>query len=164
MRNGSGGDAGSILFGTREQVGVGRGLAEFRAGRPVLITGGGETLLCLPVEGLDKERLAAFKALCAPVSPRLVLTGRRVRSLGLDLNEPVALELASEVDASMILTLVADAKSDHVFVPEPAGPAAVAAIDLVKLAQILPAVLVADTTAAIAAAFSPRIITVGQRR
>ena len=160
MRNGSGGDAGSILFGTREQVGVGRGLAEFRAGRPVLITGGGETLLCLPVEGLDKERLAAFKALCAPVSPRLVLTGRRVRSLGFDLSEPVALELASEVDASMILTLVADAKSDHVFVPEPAGPAAVAAIDLVKLAQILPAVLVADTTAAIAAAFSPRIITV----
>jgi GTP cyclohydrolase II len=102
----------------------------------------------------------SIQALCAPVSPRLVLTGRRVRSLGFDLNEPVALELAPEVDASMILTLVADAKSDHVFVPEPAGPAAVAAIDLVKLAQILPAVLVADTTAAIAAAFNPRIITV----
>src|SRR3979409_1317265 len=49
----SGGDAGSVLFGTREQVGVGRGLAEFRAGRPVAIKGDGKTLLCLPVEGLD---------------------------------------------------------------------------------------------------------------
>ena len=49
---------GSILFGTREQVGVGRGLAEFRAGRPVVVKSGSETLLCLPVEGLNKERLA----------------------------------------------------------------------------------------------------------
>ena len=155
MPNNSGGDAGSILFGTREQVGVGRGLAEFRAGRPVVVTGGSETLLCLPVEGLDKERLAAFRALCAPIAPRLVLTGRRARSLGIDADEPVALELMPDVDANTILALVADAKSDHVFVPEPAGPAAIAAIDLVKLAQVLPAVLVAETTATIVNAFNP---------
>src|SRR3990167_7837125 len=101
MRNSNGGDTLSILFGTREQVGVGRGLAEFRAGRPVLIVSGVETLLCLPVEGLDKERLDAFKALCAPIEPRLVLTGRRARSLGFDASEPVALELAADVDAGM---------------------------------------------------------------
>src|SRR5215208_2680060 len=35
MPNNNGGATGSILFGTREQVGVGRGLAEFRAGRPI---------------------------------------------------------------------------------------------------------------------------------
>lgn len=163
MRNSNGGDTLSILFGTREQVGVGRGLAEFRAGRPVLIVSGVETLLCLPVEGLDKERLDAFRALCAPIEPRLVLTGRRARSLGFDASEPVALELAADVDAGMVLGLVADATSDHVFLPEPAGPAATAAIDLVKLAQILPAVLVADTTVAIAAAFDPRIVTVEAR-
>src|SRR6478736_2810727 len=34
MPNNNGGATGSVLFGTREQVGVGRGLAEFRAGRP----------------------------------------------------------------------------------------------------------------------------------
>src|SRR5258708_39214944 len=95
-----------------------------------------EPLLCLPVEGLVKERLAAFQALCAPIAPRLVLTGLRARSLGIDADDPVALELMSDVDANMILALVADATSDHVFVPEPAGPAATAAIDLVKLAQV----------------------------
>jgi GTP cyclohydrolase II len=135
-------------------------LAEFRAGRPVVVTSGSEMLLCLPVEGLDKERLAAFRELCAPIAPRLVLTGLRARSLGIEADDPVALDLMPEVDARMILALVADATSDHVFVPEDAGPAAVAAIDLVKLAQVLPAVLIAETTATIVNAFNPRIITV----
>ncbi len=160
MPNNNGGATGSVLFGTREQVGVGRGLAEFRAGRPIVVKSGSETLLCLPVEGLNKERLVAFRALCAPIAPRLVLTSLRARSLGIDANEPVALELRPDADASMIMALVADATSDHVFVPEPASPAAIAAIDLVKLAQVLPAVLVAETTATMVNAFNPSIITV----
>ena len=159
MRNG-GGDAGSTLFGTREHVGVGRGLAEFRAGRPVILSGDDRTLLCLPVEGLDSKRLIAFRALCAPKSPRLVLTGRRARSLGIDTDAPVAIEIASEVDVGTIMALVADAKSDHAFASKPASAEAMAAIDLVKLAQVLPAVLVADTTPTIASAFDPRPITV----
>jgi GTP cyclohydrolase II len=159
MRNG-GGVTGSILYGTREQVGVGRGLAEFRAGRPVVITGDSETLLCLPVEGINPERLNAFRALCAPTVPRLVLTGRRARSLGLDANGAVAIELGSDVDTATVLALVADAKPAFVFLPQPAGPTASAAVDLVKLAQVLPAVLVADTTTAIAGALEPRIIMV----
>src|ERR1700759_1502176 len=84
MPNNNAGSAGSILFGTREQVDVGRGLAEFRAGRPLAVTSNNETLLCLPVEGLDKKRLTAFRAMCAPIDPRLALTGRRAQSLGLD--------------------------------------------------------------------------------
>ena len=158
-RNG-GSDAGSVLFGTRVQVDVGRGLAEFRAGRPLVINGGGETLLCLPVEGLDKERLTAFRAMCAPVPPRLALTGRRARSLGLPTNEPVALELTPDTDAAMVLTLVAEAKAQHGLLPEPAGPSATAAIDLAKLAQVLPAVLVADTTIAAANSYKPLVFTV----
>jgi GTP cyclohydrolase II len=59
-----------------------------------------------------------------------------------------------------ILALVADAKADYAFLPEPAGPAATAAIDLVKLAQILPAVLVAETSESKAATFHPPIVTV----
>jgi GTP cyclohydrolase II len=125
----------------------------------VVIAGSGETLLCLPVEGLDGKRLAAFRALCRPLSPRLVLTGRRARSLGLDADQPVAVEIAPDVDASAILALVAEAKADYEFIPEPASPEAIAAIDLVKLAQGLPAVLVADTTPAVTATFEPRIIT-----
>lgn len=155
----SGGDLSSILFGTSEQVGVGRGLAEFRAGRPVLISNG-ETLLTLPVEGLDSERLRAFRILCEPIPPRLVITARRARSLGIDADEPVALELTPEIDAQTILALVADAKAHHDFLPEPAGTAANAAIDLVKLAQVLPAVLIADTTPERAATFDPAIVVV----
>jgi GTP cyclohydrolase II len=139
---------------------VGRGLAEFRAGRPVVITGGGETLFTLPVEGLDAHRLTAFGTLCEPVRPRLVITGRRARSLGLDASEPIVLELAPGVDATTILALVAEAEAHHRFVVEPAGPAAIAAIDLVKLAQVLPAVLVADTSAAKAAKIDPPIVTI----
>lgn len=154
-----GGEAGSVLFGTGDQVGVGRGLAELRAGRPVAIVNG-ETLLALPVEGLDTPRLAEFRALCAPMLPRLVITARRARSIGIDASEPVALELPPSIDAQNILMLVADAKADHAFMPEPAGPAASAAIDLVKLAQVLPAVLVADTTPALVAKFDPAIVTV----
>ena len=76
----------------------------------MLITGGGETLLALPVEGLDAQRLAEFMALCAPVVPRLVITARRALALGLDATTPVALQLAAGLDADTILALVADAK------------------------------------------------------
>src|SRR5882724_2388227 len=160
MRDNKGAGVGSILFGTRAQVGVGRGLAEFRAGRPVVISSSGETLLCLPVEGLDKSRLAAFRALCAPIVPRLVLTGLRARSLGIETSEPVAIEMMADVEASQILTLSAEAVSNQAFLPEPAGNAASAAIELVKLAQILPAVLVADTTAQAIGSFNPSIVTI----
>jgi GTP cyclohydrolase II len=160
MRDDNGATAGSILFGTRAQVGVGRGLAEFRAGRPIVVNSSGEALLCLPVEGLDKSRLTAFRALCAPIVPRLVLTGFRARSLGIDTDEPVALEMMDDVDANQILTLSAEAVSNHAFLPEPAGRAAGAAIELVKFAQILPAVLVADTTVGALASLNPAVVTV----
>jgi GTP cyclohydrolase II len=159
MRNGVS-NLSSILCGTREHVGASRALAEFRSGRPVIIADHNETLLCLPVEGLDKDRLAAFRALAAPITPRLVLTSSRARSLGIDATEPVAIELSDDVDALTVLAMVQENKPDFEFLPEPAGAAAAAAIDLVKLAQILPAVLVADTDHAIAAAFEPRIITI----
>jgi len=161
-KNGAG-NLSSILFGTREHVGASRALAEFRSGRPVIIAGGNEALLCLPVEGLDKDRLAAFRALAAPIAPRLVLTSSRAQSLGIDADEPVAIELSDDVDTGTILALVAENKPDFEVLPEPAGAAAAAAIDLVKLAQVLPAVLVADTEPAISSAFDPRIVTVDAR-
>ena len=74
-------DVSSALFGTKGQIGVHRGLSEFHARRPVLITGGDETLLTLPVEGLDAQRLAEFMTLCAPAVPRLVITARRAHAL-----------------------------------------------------------------------------------
>ncbi|HEU0201882.1 MAG TPA: GTP cyclohydrolase II RibA [Burkholderiaceae bacterium] len=154
------GKLSSILCGTREQAGASRALAEFRSGRPVIITGSNETLLCLPVEGLDRDRLAAFRALAAPTALRLVMTSRRARSLGIEASEPVAIAFSDDVDAQTVLALVAENKPRFEFFAEPVGAAAAAAIDLVKLAQVLPAVLVADTDPAISEAFDPGIITV----
>jgi GTP cyclohydrolase II len=148
----------SSLFGTKGQIGVNRGVAEFHARRPVFITGGGETLLTLPVEGLDAQRLAEFVALCAPVMPRLVITARRALALGLDATTPVALNFTAGLDVDIILALVADAKIDRPVDVKAAGPAASAAIELVKLSQGLPAVLVADVVAG--GAINHHIITV----
>ena len=135
-------DVGSALFGSKGQIGVNRGLAEFHAGRPVLIAGGSETILALPVEGLNARRLAEFVTLCAPALPKLVLTARRALALGFDAAAPVALQLAASHDANEILALVADAEIDCTLAAKPAGVAAAAAIQLVKLSHGLPAVLV----------------------
>jgi GTP cyclohydrolase II len=141
----------SALFGSKGQTGVNRGVAEFHARRPVLVTGHGETLLALPVEGLDAQRLAEFVALCAPRRPQLVVTARRAHALGLDATAPMALQLAPDVGAAAILALVADAENDRAVEGKSAAATAAAAVELVKLSQGLPAVLVADAPSSLAA-------------
>jgi GTP cyclohydrolase II len=126
----------------------------------VLIAGDGETLLALPVEGLDARRLAEFTALCAPVVPRLVVTARRALALGLDATTPVGLQLTAGFDVSAVLSLVADIKTDRRVEAVAAGPAAAAAIQLVKLSLGLPAVLVAELAPTSALLSEHRIIAV----
>ncbi|HEY4141969.1 MAG TPA: GTP cyclohydrolase, partial [Pseudolabrys sp.] len=147
----------SALFGSKGQAGVNRGVAEFFARRPVLVTGGGETLLALPVEGLDAQRLAEFTALCAPAMPRLVITARRAHALNIGAQTPVALSL-DRLDVSSILSLVTDIDVDCNVDAKPAGAAASAAVALVKLSLGLPAVLVANVAPSVAAAHN--IVTV----
>jgi GTP cyclohydrolase II len=147
----------SALFGSKGQAGVNRGVAEFFARRPVMITGGGETLLALPVEGLDAQRLEEFTALCAPAMPRLVITARRAHALNIGAQTPVALSL-DRLDVSSILSLVADIDVDCSVDAKPAGVAASAAVALVKLSLGLPAVLVANVAPSVAAAHN--IVTV----
>lgn len=149
----------STLFGTKGQIGVNRGIAELHAGRPVLITGGGENLLTLPVEGLEPGRLDAFMTLAAPVLPELVITARRALALGLGASAPVALPLAKDIDVDVILALVAEPGIDKPLEARSAGGTAAAAIQLVKLSQGLPAVLVAKISAQQASAYSD-IVTV----
>src|ERR1700730_3070126 len=97
------GTANMSPFGDRGQIEVDRGLAEFRSGRPVLLRGGGETLLTLPVEGLDAGRLTAFMELCAPAPPCLAISARRAWALGFAA-EPAGLKLAADVSAARILS------------------------------------------------------------
>src|SRR5262245_3347599 len=134
----------STLFGSKEHTSVSRGVAEFLSRRPVLITAPNETLLALPVEGLDSRRLTEFKALCAPSVPYLVITSRRAHALGIDAKSPMAMRLSADDNTDSILAFVTDATSDRIPEAAPACRAAAAAIQLVKLSQGLPAVLAAD--------------------
>jgi GTP cyclohydrolase II len=139
--------ASSALFGSWRHTSVSRGLGEFHGRRPVLITATGETVLALPVEGLNGQRLAEFMALCGPVVPQLIITERRALALGLDASTPIALSLSAADDASKILALVSDTIIDRLPAGRPASSAAAAAIQLVKISQGLPAVLAADLVA-----------------
>jgi GTP cyclohydrolase II len=134
----------STLFGSKEHTSASRGIAEFLSRRPVLITAPNETLLALPVEGLDSRRLAEYMVLCAPALPYLVITSRRAHALGIDAKSPMAMRLSADNNTDSILAFVTDAKINRVPEAAPAGRAAAAAIQLVKLSQGLPAVLAAD--------------------
>src|SRR5258708_15702697 len=80
--------ASSALFGSWGHTSVSRGLGEFHGRRPVLVTATSEAVLALPVEGLDRQRLVGFIALCGPAVPQLVITGRRALPLCIDSSTP----------------------------------------------------------------------------
>ena len=150
----------SGLFGKPEQVAVERGLAEFRSGRPVIMTSPDETVAVLPADGMDDERLAAFKQLCAPARPHLVITARRARALGLDAAGPVGLAIGDLHTAAAIFSLAADTQVTRHLDVVAAGKTARAAIDLAKLAERLPALLVGEATPAALSACQPPLMTV----
>jgi GTP cyclohydrolase II len=150
---------GSTIFGSKGHTSVSRGVAEFQGRRPVLITAPNEALLVLPVEGLDARRMAEFVALCAPSVPHLIITARRALALGIDAASPMAVQLLPDDNANSILAFVTDATIDRTPDVRPAGRAAAAAIQLVKLAQGLPAVLAANVSRR-AFTSGPEIITV----
>src|SRR3954465_816381 len=160
-KNGNG-HAGSGVFGAPDRVLVKRGLAEFRSGRPVVFSSQGQNfLLTLPVDGLDEARLHAFQQLCALAEPRLVVTARRARVLGIESQGPVALKLANGTSVKAIDSLVADADPDEVAeLGGSASAAAGAAIELAKIAQRLPALLVAEISSPAHALMEPPLIVV----
>lgn len=134
----------SALFGSREYTSVGRALGELQARRPVQINAPGETLLILPVEGLDNPRLTEFVSLCRPATPDLIITQQRALALGLDASTPMAVRLPKAIDADKIFNLVAERKKHSLAEASAATSAAAAAIQLVKLSRGLPAVLAAS--------------------
>jgi GTP cyclohydrolase II len=147
------------LFGTPDHVAVERGLSEFRSGRPVLITGEGAVALALPVDGLTDERLMSYRQLCGAARPHLVISDRRAQALGLAASGPVGLAISEHDDAAAILALAADARVEHSLRVVAPSAVAGAAIELAKLAQRLPALLVADDATATAASCSPPLMT-----
>ncbi len=130
----------------QEQVDVERALAEIRAGRPVALRGA-DPVLALSVEALDGDAAAALAAL-AGTGARLVLPAARLRRLGLaDRSEAGAVALPA-IDPVRIETLALrlDGRIDAPVAPASAGDEA--ALALMALAQVLPAVLVVPGEAA----------------
>jgi GTP cyclohydrolase II len=133
--------AGLGPFGAADDVAVQRGIAEFQAGRPVIIEAADERMVASPVDGLTDATWNAFKTLCAPALPRLVITKRRAQVLGLDVTGPVFIALRADDTRDTIWSLAAGMSCERRGAAGMAGPAA-RAIDLAKLAQRFPALLV----------------------
>jgi GTP cyclohydrolase II len=145
-------------FGVADDVAVQRGIAEFHACRPVIVDAAGERILALPVDGLTEATWRAFKAMCASAVPSLVITKRRARVLGLDVGGPVFLAVADDDTCERIWSLAAGLQYDRCAATGMAGVAAARAINLAKLAQRFPALLVADAGAVTPAVLAQMIV------
>ena len=160
MRGDMSGNGKFDLFGKPKHVAVERALAEFRSGRPVIFRAGGEAAVVLPVDGMTDQGLASFRLVCAPGRPHLLITARRARALGLEGAGPTGLAIGDLHDAAAILSLAADTQVTRHLDEVPAGDTAGAAIELAKLAQRLPAMLVGDGTAAGVVTCDPPLMVV----
>ena len=128
-------------FGAAGDIAVQRGIAEFQAGRPVVVADASERIVALPVDGLTETTWSAFKALCRPVLPGLVITKRRARVLGLEVTDSVFIALTADDTRDVIWSLAAGLQCERRKAAGMAGAAAAGAIDLAKLAQRFPALL-----------------------
>ena len=135
------------LFGSAGDISVQRGVAEFQAGRPVIITDAGDAIVALPVDGMTEAICAAFRALCAPATIQLVVTGRRARMMGIDVAGPAYIAITPDDTSTTIWSLAAGVDSGRRPIAGLAGAFGNHAIELAKLAQRLPALLVADSNA-----------------
>ena len=133
----------SRLFGSKDYTDTSRALNELEARRPIRVDSTGEALLALPVEGLDDQRLTEFNELCRPAGLNLIVTQQRALALDIKSHAPLSVPL-SEMSAALVLDLATKTKIRCTVKTQPATPAGVAAVKLVKLMRGLPAVLVAD--------------------
>jgi GTP cyclohydrolase II len=128
-------------FGAAGDIAVQRGIAEFQAGRPVVVADASERVVALPVDGLTETTWNAFTALCRPMLPGLIITKRRARVLGLEAAAPLLIPLTAEDTHHDVWSLAAGLQCERRKAVGMAGAAAAGAIDLAKLAQRFPALL-----------------------
>ena len=171
-------------LGRQSLVAVDRAIAELRRGAPVIVGDGAAATVVLAAETAERESLGRLLALCGG-SACLALTARRAAALGLIAQgsasaagsvATLAVSAAAEADA---LRRLADPAVDLAGVPaayrfrlSAGGEIAAyapAAIDLAKLARLLPAVVLGmlpDTRAtdrtAVAAAEDLLAVSVGE--
>lgn len=108
---------------------------------------GDERIVALPVDGLTPSAWDAFRMLCPQAPTSLVVTSRRAHVLGLETPGPVAIPLTAADTCDGIWSLAAGLDGKPRANVGAAGAAAARAVVLAKLAQRLPALLVADAAA-----------------
>ena len=120
---------------------VQRAIAEFSAGRAVVVSGpDGNATFVLPVDGLNRERLAEMSAL-AGRQVRLVVSATRASALGADGASPGLMLLPPSIGHERVVEL---AEAGRTGACGPIGRGDVlmeAAVALCKLALLLPSVL-----------------------
>lgn len=144
-------DIESLFPGKHElrQVSVERGIAELRSGRPVLLRAGQSLAIAVSVEGLDEPLASTLQSL-ARRNARLVLPAPRLRRLGLDRTAAGAFALP-RIDVGRIATLALETNARFDAPVAPLSKLDAAALELVHLALIFPAVVVMPVSARVAA-------------
>jgi len=139
----------SRLIARDGRADVQRAITEFLAARVVILTEpGGPPLLALPVDGSTSAMLAELQAL-VPDRCSLVLSGHRAAALGFPGMGTASIALPAPVDPDRLLALAGPAPAAIDRPPVCGQVSEDAAIELAKLARLLPAVLVvADQTLA----------------
>ena len=139
----------SGLFPAHDSMGavsVERAVAELRAGRAIVLVEGAQKLLVYPAEQLDDH---AAEALQKIGGARLILSAQRLGRLGVERDTPGLIALP-DIDIARVTGLILDedARIDApVIKPVPAEEAA---LDLLRLAQLLPAAILIKLDAPVA--------------
>jgi GTP cyclohydrolase II len=122
-----------------DHIQVERAIAEVRSGRPVLVTSPQGAMIAATFEALDESSAAALQLL-AQGRARLVLAAPRLRRLGVDRQAPGFIALP-EMDLARIaaLSVELDGRIDAPIAC--LTPADEAALELARLALVLPAVV-----------------------
>ena len=111
-----------------------------------------------PKEALELKPGQSYAV--APGRPHLLVTARRARALGLDAAGPTGLAIGDLHNAAAIFSLAARTQVARHLEVVAVGETAPAAIELAKLAQLLPALLVADARTAVVDANEPPLVEV----
>jgi GTP cyclohydrolase II len=131
--------------GSFQQVAVERAVSELRAGRAVVVKAGRSHILVIGIEALDESNAPMFEAV-AQRRARLVLPAPRLRRLGLDRTKPGAIALPT-IDLTRIAHLSLEVGSRVDAPVATLGKLDQAALELARIALILPAVLVMPVAA-----------------
>ena len=132
--------------GETDLVTVDRALAEFRAARPVLLRHGDDLALALSAELAEADLAARLDSLSAG-NARLVLSAARLLRLGAKGRAETGILAMPAIDLARVETLALKIEAR---VDAPVGPAGAldnAALELARLALVLPAVILVPVSA-----------------